>query len=304
MSVSRLPKIISSIHGICPDIACFQELDSSTLPIIEAGICKEMSRAVFSVNESLPARDGCGVFYNPHKFELVGTDVVKMCNLLDKHLPSLGDYSRTTTSGMSLSRALYRETREKLNMAVFAKLKHIDTGKYLTVGSSHLYWNPAYPDIKLLQAYILARESVEIAPDHPVVLGVDLNSVPLSSGVYELLMGSGIVEASHRDHPVSLRSKNRALEGVSAGVVPELRNPIPFRSAMKDFFGTEPQYTNYTANFKGCLDYIMLRGDLRVSHAQTLPDEAALAAEVALPNSMYPSDHLPLVIDLEFNPDS
>jgi mRNA deadenylase 3'-5' endonuclease subunit Ccr4 len=196
---------------------------------------------------------------------------------------------------------MYREVREKLNMAVFAHLKHIDSGRELTIVSSHLYWDPAYPDIKLLQAYMLAQECFEISPTQPIVVGADLNSIPQSSGVYELLMGSGKVPITHPDHPVTIRrSKNGNLEGVSPDAVPDLINPKPFTSAMKLLLGNEPVFTNYTSTFKGCLDYVMTRGDLRVIGGDKLPDESELAKEVALPNSIYPSDHLPITVDLEF----
>jgi len=301
LTSSRIPRIIETIGRTNSDIVCLQELDTVTLPLIEKGIANRLSTAVYSINESLPARDGCGVFYNPLVFQVTDTRSVKLADLLDKHLSSLGNHTRNTNSAISLSRAMYREVREKQNMAIFAQLKHIDSGRELTIVSSHLYWDPAYPDIKLLQAYMLAQESSEISPYQPIVVGADLNSIPQSSGVYELLMGSGKVPRTHPDHPVTIRSSKKGnLEGVSPDAVPDLINPKPFNSAMKLFIGNEPLFTNYTTTFKGCLDYVMMRGDLRVVGGEQLPDESVLAKEVALPNSIYPSDHLPITVDIEF----
>ena len=300
----RIPKIINRLLSLDSDIVCLQELDASILPSLEKAIASKYSIGAASLNESLPAGDGCGILYNPAAFDLVETRVVRFCDLLEKHLPSLGEYSRNSESAICLSRAMNREVREKLNMAVFSHLKHIETGDMLTVGSSHLYWDPAFPDIKLLQAYLLACESSDLSPNGPLVIGADLNSIPHASGVYELLMGSGKVPIHHKEHPVTYRSnsKNKTLKGVSPEAVPELSNPSIFRSGMKEWLGSEPTHTNYTSSFKGCLDYIMLRGPLKVVGGEPLPLDSVLSSEVALPNSVIPSDHLPLTVDLEFSP--
>ena len=291
-----------SLHK--PDILCFQELDSNLLGLIEPGLPAGLKRGGLSINESLPAKDGCGIFFNTDKFDLLESRSERFCNVVDKHLGQLSEAARNDASAVSLTRALYRELREKLNMIVMARLQDRSSGNRFVVCSSHLYWDPVYPDIKLLQAYLLAQEALEYARDSSgLVIGADLNSIPSTSGVYELLMGSGFVDVSHPDHPVSLRTNktNPRLTGIPVDAVPSLSLTTPFISAIKSVNGQEPVYTNYTASFKGCLDYILLGGKIEAISSLPLPEESELAFETALPNSKWPSDHLPLVVDLKLS---
>lgn len=100
----------------------------------------------------------------------------------------------------------------------------------------------------------------------------------------------------------------------------ELVHMIPFLSAYKSFFGTEPKYTNYTGmwwtcllmllgNYQGCLDYIWFTSQpainsgvgLHLVGASPMPSEELLRShrDLYLPNPQYPSDHLPLIAKFE-----
>lgn len=62
-----------------------------------------------------------------------------------------------------------------------------------------------------------------------------------------------------------------------------------------------PEFTNYTGDFKGCLDYIFYdKQSIKLLRSIPLFDEAVLSENVALPNKVFPSDHLALVADLKF----
>ena len=69
---------------------------------------------------------------------------------------------------------------------------------------------------------------------------------------------------------------------------------------MKSVFQPEyGRFTNITNKFRGMIDYIFYeeRENLEVSKVLTLPEEEKIRKEVALPNSIIPSDHLPLVCE-------
>lgn len=62
-----------------------------------------------------------------------------------------------------------------------------------------------------------------------------------------------------------------------------------------------PKYTNYTPDYKGCLDYIFIeRHKMTVEQVVPLIEEDELAQYVGLPNEVFPSDHLALIVDLKF----
>ena len=65
-----------------------------------------------------------------------------------------------------------------------------------------------------------------------------------------------------------------------------------------------PRYTNYVTGFAGCLDYIYVdRRQLKVSTVVPLPSHEEVTTFTALPNVVFPSDHLPLVCELEWSPE-
>ena len=63
-----------------------------------------------------------------------------------------------------------------------------------------------------------------------------------------------------------------------------------------------PRYTNFVSGFAGCLDYIYVDRDLlKVARVVPLPSHEDVTLYTALPNVVFPSDHLPLVCELEWS---
>lgn len=62
-----------------------------------------------------------------------------------------------------------------------------------------------------------------------------------------------------------------------------------------------PDYTNYTPDFQGCLDYVFVDADqLQVEKVYPLIEHEHVVANTAIPSEKIPSDHLALVCDLRF----
>lgn len=86
------------------------------------------------------------------------------------------------------------------------------------------------------------------------------------------------------------------LPGSSNFVGMDLRHDFHFHNAT----GTE-DLTNYTADFKAVLDYILIDSDkLAVDRVIALPSVEEMSEFVALPSVHFPSDHLALVADLKW----
>lgn len=76
----------------------------------------------------------------------------------------------------------------------------------------------------------------------------------------------------------------------------ELRHDFRFQNVT----GTE-HCTNYTANFKAVLDYILIDTDhLELDRVVPLPPVGEVSEFVALPSVYFPSDHLALVADVNW----
>lgn len=75
-----------------------------------------------------------------------------------------------------------------------------------------------------------------------------------------------------------------------------LRHPLALVSACG-----YPEFTNYVGGFAGSLDYVWCDSSALASVASMpMPPLESVTAETALPNSEFPSDHLPMVADLRF----
>ncbi|XP_022663156.1 2',5'-phosphodiesterase 12-like [Varroa destructor] len=118
----------------------------------------------------------------------------------------------------------------------------------------------------------------------------DFNSCP-EFGVYRLFT-TGEVPHSLADWK---SSEEEAVSGLTASIHETLRSA----------YGT-PDYTNYTVDFKGCLDYIFYSKELSVTCVIPLPPHEVVAHTeyLAIPSPLLPSDHLALVATLQFIEDA
>eukprot|EP01023_Acetabularia_acetabulum_P018300 TRINITY_DN19246_c0_g1_i1.p2 TRINITY_DN19246_c0_g1~~TRINITY_DN19246_c0_g1_i1.p2 ORF type:complete len:279 (-),score=41.61 TRINITY_DN19246_c0_g1_i1:238-1074(-) len=212
-------------------------------------------------------------------------------------------------SGRAMMNGGYFFTRLKYTANgayAMALLQHIPSATPILVVSVHLFWNPAWPDIKLGQAALLCqrmrafvREAGYSGSDVskvPCVVGGDFNSlhkkistdeydeIPankdyLVSGVYNL-MSKGQLNSEHHDHPLPRRRTEEKLVFDTAG--------FNFDSVYQKIDGEEPPHTNKTSDFQGCLDYVFVSPHWQVKELlQVLPQDSDPYLTLG-----YPSDHL------------
>lgn len=156
-----------------------------------------------------------------------------------------------------------------------------DPDQQFVVVNAHLYWNPAYADVKSLQVALLChalRANLErwglfSNGDHcPVVMCTDLNSQPRDSVVHGgaegayVLMTTGHLGADHADHPAT---DTPAIEGVEGSIprsssAPSMQSLSTSGIQWKSVYGLdlknrdessdgskEPLITTKTASFSG-----------------------------------------------------
>jgi 2',5'-phosphodiesterase len=100
--------------------------------------------------------------------------------------------------------------------------------------------------------------------------------------------------SNHKEHGSGERAKALNTKGIEVTGV-HLKLPCAFTST-HDFFNMN--VTNYVPNFSGVLDYIWCeKGRVRVRQAHRVPSPEEVGG--FLPNDMHPSDHLPVVADIE-----
>merc|ERR1719476_555157 len=238
--------------------------------------------------------EGCATFYKTTRFKRVDTHVV--------------DYDRLCASELRVAnpqdadKGLQRLSKGNIALSLTLEDQVIKTtsgsqaagpggGHTLCVVNTHILADPGYTDVKLWQAHLLLR-TLETTPikNMPLLLCGDFNSTP-ESAVYELLR-QGTVRSDYDDLKVD-----------PCGLLKRLNigHSLHMATAYETCNGREAQYTNYTEDFKGTLDYIWFSSEtLAVLAISQVDEESQLTQETALPSSTRPSDHVSLVATFKF----
>jgi len=187
--------------------------------------------------------------------------------------------------------------------------------KPFLVASTHLFWDPAFPDVKLAQTERLLAETREFvrafrkasgasgeksAGDSPqktsvpMIVAGDFNSVP-GSDVHAAAL-RGVPGASPGTPGTPLKSAYaEALKRPDALIA----KPSDGRDCVSaDPTTGEPRHTNVTPGFTECIDYVFVSDDVVVVAAEPISGPAATFA--GLPDLAHPSDHLPITVTLEY----
>jgi hypothetical protein len=183
-----------------------------------------------------------------------------------------------------------------------ASIRRRDRAECIVIGGTHLRWEYEMPEAgaKAVQALAAAcglRRHASDARAAGWALCGDFNSKP-SDPAYLDLTGS----EQHTDSVGSL------LRAELAG----LGRPL-FASAFREARGAEPLFTRKknTPDSQYCLDYVLLGGRLAAAAASIGPEAAPPPYDPqgdgsdlpCLPCAEWPSDHLPLVVELVLRPD-
>ncbi|KAK6626727.1 hypothetical protein RUM43_003458 [Polyplax serrata] len=184
----------------------------------------------------------------------------------------------------------------------------------ILVCTAHIHWDPEFCDVKLIQTMMLSYElksileeaSHNFRPGHKpdtncvqLLLCGDFNSLP-DSGVIEFL-SSGRVSADHPDFK-ELQYKS-VLQKISGCEKPnEFTHSFKLASAYSEDI---MPFTNYTFDFKGIIDYIFYSKQSMTPLGLLGPVNADWLKEnkvVGCPHPHVPSDHFPLLVELEMCP--
>lgn len=228
-------------------------------------------------------------------------------------------------STVAMQRADFKKTDDMFNrvlgkdhIAVVCLFENKDTNTRLVVVNTHIHWDPAFRDVKLVQTALLIEEVEKIVNSFakypppmspsssngavngtsaeeknassrpppiysdgskiPVVVAGDFNSIP-DSGVYEFL-SNGSVAPNHPDFMSHVYGKY-----TSDG----LRHKLGLKSAYA-VVGELPM-TNFVPSFQGVLDYIWYStGNLAVNSVLGEVDKSYLDKVVGFPNAHFPSE--------------
>ncbi|XP_034185364.1 CCR4-NOT transcription complex subunit 6-like twin isoform X1 [Osmia lignaria lignaria] len=318
----RKKGILDEIRHYAADIISLQEVETDQfynffLPELKQdgydGIFSPKSRAKTMAENDRKYVDGCAIFYRTAKFTLI-----------KEHLVEFNQLAMANAEGSDnmLNRVM---PKDNIGLAALLRTKEAawDNGlpsdpaqvqQPILVCTAHIHWDPEFCDVKLIQTMMLSNELRSILdqagqsfrPGHKpdssnvqLLLCGDFNSLP-DSGVIEFLT-SGRVAADHRDFK-DLAYKS-CLQKISGCDKPnEFTHSFKLASAYSEDI---MPYTNYTFEFKGIIDYIFYSKQSMVPLGLLGPLSADWFKDhkvVGCPHPHVPSDHFPLLVELEMTP--
>lgn len=299
----RFPALTQEIKEYKPDILLLQEVD-----IDKYGHWKEiLSNMNTHLAHHETKRHGLLLAYNKSIFKKIDFKEV-----------SYDDYGFHDSDGLSIP-----SQNVTGNICAVMVLEHLETGHRYAVGTTHLYWHGEACYERARQVTIFSYELLKIMRTNnaeSIIIGGDFNSNPVSPGhsflknnfhfndnakniisrssKYEQFGAVGATEAQKR---TSLLSDPDGCVKKLLSEAEKVSGP-PLKSC---YFidGKEPKFTNWTDNFRDVIDYIFVSDDLTPTSVLALPTEKDLGPEPSsLPrarnNQGYPSDHLPLMVEL------
>lgn len=315
----RRELILSELRSHASDVVCLQEVDQGSYNEYfreqlaysgYKGVYWPRGRAMGMQEEEAKNVDGCATFFKEKKFIL-----------LDKQMINFGQTAvrRPDAKGQD---DIYNRLWQKDHIAVVLFLENRQSGSRFIVVNAHLYWDPAFKDVKLIQTAILMEEITKLSDNYakwpactdkaafrfseaegeseeplpepapsvkyasgeqiPLLMCGDFNSAP-GSAAYNLISHGRLAE----EHP--------DLEKRLYGNLSRIGMTHPFK--LKSAYSTigEMSFTNYTPDFKDILDYIWFSStSLHVSALLGEVDKEYLKRVPGFPNYHFPSDHVAL----------
>lgn len=320
----RKEVIIGEVRDNNTDIVCLQEVDQENYEGFfrrelayndYRGVFWPKSRAKTMAEKEARQVDGCATFYKASKYIL-----------LDKHLI---DFANTAINrpDMKGEHDTFNRVMPRDNIAVVTFFENRLSGSRLIVVNAHIYWDPVYEDVKVVQVAILLEQLSKLADKwakHPPCTDkaafrhteVDGETVPESPeepppepgpsieyssgpqipliicGDFNVAAGSGVYDLITHG---SLAGDHSDLSNRGYGNFTRdgMAHPFSLKSA---YNGTdELSFTNYTPNFTGFIDYIWYSANaLQVRGVLGDVDQEYLSKVPGFPNHHFPSDHLAL----------
>lgn len=212
--------------------------------------------------------------------------------------------------------------------------------RHLIVGNTHLFYHPLADHVRLLQTFVICKMldhwcRNENGTRHPLIFCGDLNSDP-ASGAVQLLLHRKIVpdlcetwknlesytweggdcyfETEYLEYENNPSHKSadkmrpngvvQCRQGQPLVKPPTIELPDSFPQLISAY-DPFPEFSNYVVGFAETLDYIFVSESqdfpgLRVKTSAPIPTIADMQKYPAIPNEDYPSDHVSLACDFEW----
>lgn len=319
--------MLQEIQAQDADFVCLQEVDTDTFKEYFSmklayskykGVFWPRSRARTMAEKEAKQVDGCATFYKHEEWILLDKQLVDFANLAINRSDIKGQHD------------VFNRIMPRDHISVVCFFEHRQTGSRLILVNAHLFWDPAYCDVKLIQTAILmgevnrlaeryaswpackdkksytlpdqdddAEPAEEIAPE-PSKEYSSKTQIPLvicadqnstaGSGVFDLFAKGSV----RPDHPELLGHKygNFTKDGMD--------HPFSLRSAYTNLDKTPDAlpFTNYTPGFTAVIDHVWYSTNTLENTALLgRVDPEYMRTVPGFPNYHFPSDHISLMAE-------
>ncbi|KAK6585376.1 hypothetical protein PZA11_002103 [Diplocarpon coronariae] len=322
----RKDMILTDIQGNDADFVCLQEVDTDTYETFRMKLAYNEYKGAFwprSRSKTMGEKeaklvDGCATFYKKNKYIL-----------LDKQLIDFAAIA-INRPDMKSHHDIFNRVMPRDHIGVVTFFENRQTGTRLILVNTHIFWDPAYADVKLVQTAILISEVNKLAEKYanwpacrdkkayglayedtdqdmppeptpqPSKEYMSKTQIPLvicadqnstpDSSVFELL-AKGAVRANHPEFG-GRSYGNFSKDG--------MEHPFSLRSAYTNLDNTPDAvpFTNYVPTFKGVIDHIWYSTNaLENISLLGQVDPEYMKTVPGFPNFHFPSDHLSLMAE-------
>ena len=316
--------ILREIKERNADIVCLQEVEMESYNDFfrrelafndYKGIFWPRSRARTMPEKEAKLVDGCATFYKSAKYVCLDKQMIDFANTAINRPDMKGEHD------------IFNRVMPRDHIAVVTFFENRLTGSRIIVVNAHIFWDPAYADVKLVQVAILMEQVTLLAnkwakhppctdkvafrhsePDGdtdddspeepPAEPGPSLeyssgSHIPLIiCGDFNSTAGSGVYDLL-ADGTLPNNHSDLANRGYGNFTRDGMTHPFSLKSAYANI--GELRFTNYTPGFIGVIDYIWYSTNaLQVTALLGDVDEDYLQKVPGFPNHHFPSDHLAL----------
>ena len=324
--------VLHELNSLDPEVICLQEVDREAFDEFfrrelalkdYKGVFWPKSRAKTMSEKEAKLVDGCAIFFKASKYHLLDKQLIDFANTAINRPDMKGEHD-------TFNRVM---PRDHIAVAVF--LENRETGSRLIVTNAHIFWDPEFADVKLVQVAIMMEQLTKFAEkwakmppctDKAIIKSTDPDSHtdPDSNEEPPIELGPSLEYASGPQIPLIICGDFNSAAGtgvydlISMGSLPGnhpdmanrgygaftrngMTHPFKLKSA---YTGTdELSFTNYVPNFSGVIDYIWYSTNtLQVRGLLGQIDERYLRKVPGFPNHHFPSDHIAVKAEFAVKP--
>jgi len=286
----RHSKLMGELDVLNGDIVCLQEVGEGYQPFLTTEMASRGYRGEYC-RKTMGTQEGSATFFKKDEFEIVDVQKLSFNEMLEEAVEA-------ANLDTSIAASCARD-----HIFISVKLKHLKTGKVLTVGNIHTIWdNFSQLDVTTLQVALALAKLSRFAEKNRYILAGDFNSRQNMAPYYLLL--NGTLSESHRKElaaVATVKHEDKSLFELLEKCYQHKSGDLA--SSYLSLKGTEPDLTNYD-DYDGqhpadwCLDYIWYTSN--TLEANCVLDTIGTPSS-RIPNDVFPSDHLSLKTTFSFN---